>query len=156
MKLDLPLLAGVSLLGALLAAAPVLANDDLKAFPAPEAGQKQFVIELPATDNEADLKVELIVGRTMTVDCNHHMFGGALEEKTAEGWGYNYYVLESLGEAASTMMGCPENSEHEAFVRSTAETIIRYNSKLPVVVYAPEDVELQYRIWRADAAVVVE
>lgn len=156
MTLDLPLLAGVALLGALLAAAPVIANDELKAFPAAEAGHKQFVIELPEVENEADLKLELIVGRTMTVDCNHHMFGGALEEKTAEGWGYTYYVLEDLGAAASTMMGCPENSEREAFVRSSAETIIRYNSKLPVVVYAPEDVELQYRVWRADAAVSVE
>ena len=28
--------------------------------------------------------------------------------------------------------------------------LIRYNSRLPVVVYAPEGVELRYRIWKAD------
>jgi ecotin len=27
---------------------------------------------------------------------------------------------------------------------------IRYNSRLPVVVYAAEDVEVRYRIWRAE------
>ena len=28
--------------------------------------------------------------------------------------------------------------------------LIRYNSKLPVVVYAPEGVEVRYRIWRTE------
>jgi ecotin len=28
--------------------------------------------------------------------------------------------------------------------------LIRYNSRLPVVVYVPEGVEVRYRIWRAD------
>jgi ecotin len=27
--------------------------------------------------------------------------------------------------------------------------LIRYNSRLPVVVYAPEGVEVRYRIWSA-------
>ena len=27
------------------------------------------------------------------------------------------------------------------------ETFLRYNSKLPIVVYAPKDVELYYVIW---------
>ena len=27
--------------------------------------------------------------------------------------------------------------------------LIRYNSKLPVVVYAPDDAEVRYRLWRA-------
>jgi ecotin len=26
---------------------------------------------------------------------------------------------------------------------------VRYNSKLPIVVYAPTDVEVRYRIWSA-------
>ena len=28
--------------------------------------------------------------------------------------------------------------------------LIRYNSRLPVVVYVPEGVEVRYRIWRAE------
>jgi ecotin len=29
--------------------------------------------------------------------------------------------------------------------------LIRYNSRLPVVVYAPEGVEVRYRIWTAES-----
>ncbi len=28
--------------------------------------------------------------------------------------------------------------------------LLRYNSKLPIVVYVPEGVEVRYRIWTAD------
>jgi ecotin len=28
--------------------------------------------------------------------------------------------------------------------------LIRYNSRLPVVVYAPEGVEVRYRLWSAE------
>jgi len=29
--------------------------------------------------------------------------------------------------------------------------LIRYNSRLPIVVYVPEDAEVRYRIWKAAA-----
>jgi len=28
--------------------------------------------------------------------------------------------------------------------------LVRYNSRLPIVVYAPEGVEVRFRTWRAD------
>lgn len=124
-------------------------SDDLAPYPAASAGQVQHVIRLPGLGDEAAAKVEIIVGKTMTIDCNQHFFGGRLEQKTAEGWGYDYFVLESLGSGASTLMGCVEGSEREAFVRSSSETLVRYNSKLPVVIYTPDDVEVRYRVWRA-------
>ena len=31
--------------------------------------------------------------------------------------------------------------------------LLRYNSRLPVVVYVPADVEVRYGIWRADRKV---
>ncbi len=31
--------------------------------------------------------------------------------------------------------------------------LLRYNSKLPIVVYAPKDVEVRYRIWSASEKV---
>ena len=125
------------------------AADALKAFPAAAAGQTRHVITLPAQSNEDALKVEVIVGKTMKVDCNRHSFGGRLVERTAEGWGYDYYVLPALGNAASTLMGCPPGSERQAFVTTQEQPLIRYNSRLPVVVYAPSDVEVRYRVWRA-------
>lgn len=128
---------------------PSAPQTDLAAFPAAEAGQTRHVINLPSRSDEDAMKVELIVGKTQTVDCNQHHFGGALQERTAEGWGYNYYVLDRLGAGASTLMGCPAGSEREAFVRSSSETLVRYNSRLPLVVYTPQDVQVRYRIWRA-------
>lgn len=133
----------------ILSTAAIASSDDLKPYPEPIAGQVQHVIRLPAIDDEAGAKVEIIAGRTMTIDCNHHFFGGQMEQKTAQGWGYDYYVLDSLGAGAATMMGCPKGSEREAFVRTSGETLVRYNSKLPLVIYTPDDVEVRYRIWQA-------
>ena len=125
------------------------AGDDLKAFPAAAQGQTRHVIRLPAQPEEDGLKVELILGKTTTVDCNHSFFGGRLETRSAEGWGYDYFVLPALGPGAKTLMGCPPNSEREAFVTIPQQDLIRYNSRLPLVVYAPQDVEVRYRLWRA-------
>jgi ecotin len=124
-------------------------TSDLAAFPAAQSGQTRHVIALPSQTNEDALKVELIVGKTQKIDCNQHRFGGALQERTAEGWGYTYYVLDSLGQGVSTLMGCPPGSERDAFVRSSSETLVRYNSRLPLVVYTPQDVQVRYRVWRA-------
>ncbi|MBE7734485.1 serine protease inhibitor ecotin [Devosia faecipullorum] len=124
-------------------------SQDLAPYPAASAGQVQHVIRLPSLEDETTAKVEIIVGKTMNVDCNQHFFGGQLEEKIVDGWGYNYFVLESLGSGASTLMGCVEGSEREAFVRSSSETLVRYNSKLPVVIYTPDDVDVRYRVWQA-------
>lgn len=134
---------------------PVPAKVDMQPYPAPTQAQKRHVITLPALADESTAKVELIVGRTMKVDCNHHFFGGKIEERTAEGWGYNYYVLPNLGQAASTMMGCSNATRTDAFVSSPDQPLIRYNSKLPIVVYTPKDVEVRYRIWRAEAEKLV-
>ncbi|MFC5372660.1 serine protease inhibitor ecotin [Brevundimonas faecalis] len=123
--------------------------DALKAFPAATAGQTRHVVNLPSRSDEDALKVELILGKTQTVDCNRQFFGGRLETRTAEGWGYDYYVLPALGNAASTLMACPPGSERQAFVTTQEQPLIRYNSRLPVVVYAPSDVEVRYRVWRA-------
>ncbi len=125
-------------------------GDDLKAYPAPSASQTRSVIRLPAHANEDQLKLELIVGRTLMVDCNSQRLGGRIDTRTAEGWGYDYFVVSDLGQGASTLMACPDNTKKQAFVRGGGEpTLIRYNSRLPVVVYAPRDVEVRYRVWRA-------
>jgi len=126
------------------------AGDDLKAYPAPSASQARSVIRLPAHANEDQLKLELIVGRTLMVDCNSQRLGGRIDTRTAEGWGYDYFVVSDLGQGASTLMACPDNTKKQAFVRGGGEpSLIRYNSRLPVVVYAPQDVEVRYRVWRA-------
>lgn len=167
MKNVIAVLAGITTLGLAACAGATTSPMDqegvrpapvsnLDAFPAATQGQTRHVITLPAMQDENTAKVELIVGKTQQIDCNSHFFGGQLQEKTAEGWGYNYYVLGSLGNAASTLMGCPPNSSRTAFVRSSNETIVRYNSRLPLVVYTPSDVELRYRVWRSGEEQIVK
>lgn len=141
---------------AMLAAGPALAEsrprpplNDLQAFPAPERGQVRRVIRLPTERDENALRVGVIVGRTMWVDCNRQVFSARLEERTAKGWGYNYFVVTNVGPPASTMMACPTNARTRQFVRSADEPLLRYNSRLPLVIFAPADVEVRYRIWRA-------
>lgn len=135
---------------ALPLAACAATPEALKPYPAASAGYNRHVIELPAQANEAEHKVELIAGKTLEVDCNPQRLSGQWQEKTAEGWGYNYYELSKVGPAMSTLMACPDNSRKPAFVPVGGEPLlVRYNSKLPLVVYAPADVEVRYRIWSA-------
>lgn len=145
----LPLLA---LACALPLAACAATPEALKPYPAASAGYNRHVIELPAQADEAEHKVELIAGKTLEVDCNQQRLGGQWQEKTVEGWGYNYYELGQVGPALSTLMACPDNSRKQAFVQVGGEPLlVRYNSKLPLVIYAPAEVEVRYRIWSATA-----
>lgn len=130
-------------------------TDDLKPFPPPAAGMQRFVIRLPAVPAPDDHKVEVMVGKTLLVDCNRQMFSAKVTQKVAEGWGFPYYVVGPLKGPASTMMACPPDApKREEFVGANAAGLglLRYNSKLPIVVYAPEGVEVRFRIWTAAGA----
>ncbi|WP_296226172.1 serine protease inhibitor ecotin [Ralstonia sp. UBA689] len=135
-----------------LAATPggAVSADDIKMFPKAQDGQKRVVISLPAATQEDDIQVELIVGKTMRVDCNRHWFMGSLTQETVQGWGYSYYQLADAKGPAATMMACPGQPEHEAFVPVRGEGyLLRYNSRLPLVVYVPQAFEVRYRLWHA-------
>lgn len=41
-------------------------------YPKAEKGMKRQVIQLPQQQDESALKVELMIGQTLEVDCNHH------------------------------------------------------------------------------------
>ncbi|MCP3869072.1 MAG: serine protease inhibitor ecotin [Gammaproteobacteria bacterium] len=125
--------------------------DDLKPFPEAETGFKRKIIRVPPTDRDLDHKVEILAGKQLPGDCNTSWLGGELQKKTVKGWGYPYYVLHGAEHPASTMMACPEGQEKTTrFVQVRGEGfLLRYNSKLPVVLYVPEGFEVRYRIWVA-------
>ncbi len=123
------------------------AKENLKAFPEAMEGMVRHIIELPKKSDESIYKVEIIPGKTMSVDCNNHRLMGKLTEKDVQGWGYTYYEFTSDGRTASTMMACNEPSKVK-FVGGQGE-IVRYNSRLPIVVYTPAGFEVKYRIWKA-------
>ena len=121
-------------------------------YPKADKGMKRQVIQLPVLQDEANYKVELLIGKTLEVDCNQHRLGGQLESKTLEGWGYDYYIFDKVTSPVSTMMACPDGKKEKKFVTAYLgdNSLLRYNSKLPVVVYTPENVEVKYRVWKAD------
>ena len=124
------------------------AMHELKAFPTTLAGHVRHVIELPALPDEDACKLELIGGKAMTVDCNTRGMDGRLEPRDVQGWGYTYWVLQSQGQVRSTMMACPPGTEKPGFVQAEP-LLVRYNSKLPVVVFVPEGMALRWRVWQA-------
>lgn len=127
--------------------------DNMKAYPAAEEGTVRYVLHLPPQDDETVFKVELIAGKTVEVDAvNHFFFGGKIEEETIQGWGFPRYVVSKLGPMAGTLIGVDPNEPKVArFISLGGEPfIIRYNSRLPIVVYAPDGVELRYRIWKTE------
>ena len=148
----------IALIAAACASSSAFASETPKAhplekvapYPKADKGMTRQVIQLPVQQDEANYKVELLIGKTLEVDCNQHRLGGQLESKTLEGWGYDYYVFEKVTSPVSTMMACPDGKKEKKFVTAYLgdNSLLRYNSKLPIVVYTPENVEAKDRVWK--------
>jgi ecotin len=127
-------------------------HPELKPFPQAKKGMARFVIVLPEKKRgeDAGFKVELIPGKTMMTDrVNSYFMGASLEPKNLQGWGYTYYEIKSGGAVGSTLIGVPSGQPQvEKFVQGKP-LLIRYNSRLPIVIYAPKGFEIKYRIWSA-------
>jgi ecotin len=131
-----------------------VAADDLKAFPPAEEGMARHIIRVPQLEDESVFKVELIIGKTVRTDAaNRYFFAGTLETENIPGWGYDRYVLRKLGPMAGTLMAVDPNAPQvDRFISLNRETILRYNSRLPYVVYVPTGTEVRYRLWRAETS----
>jgi ecotin len=124
--------------------------DNMKAFPPADAGIVRHVLQVPKQNDESAFKVEIIVGKTVLVDKeNRYFFGGKIEKEVIQGWGFPRYNVSKLGSMAGTLMAVnPSAPKLNRFVTLGGEPyLIRYNSRLPIVVYAPEGIEVRYRIW---------
>ena len=122
-------------------------KDNIHMFSQAQEGFVRHVIEVPKTDNDYDHRVELLIGKTMMVDCNHHSFSGKIESVTLKGWGYKYLEVKKIQSGPTTMMACRE-PKTEKFI-SIRDTLRRYNSRSPIVAYVPEGYEVRYRVWSA-------
>lgn len=134
------------------------AADNMKAFPPADEGMVRYVLQLPKQEDESVHMVELIIGKTVAVDeANTYFFAGQIEKETIEGWGFPRFVVNKIGPMAGTLMAVdPKAPKVNRFIALGGDPyLIRYNSRLPVVVYVPEGVEVRYRIWTAGADVKV-
>ncbi|NLA61628.1 MAG: hypothetical protein GX857_00100 [Bacteroidales bacterium] len=127
----------------------------LKSFPEVMDNYDRYVIYLPQQDNEEALRLEVIPGIMKEVDCNTHWLMGEFETETVDGMGYDYMVFESDGNVAATRMACPDNEVVEKFVAADGN-FGRYNSQLPVVVFAPKGFQLKYKVWTANDTQVAD
>ncbi|CSW08716.1 ecotin [Shigella sonnei] len=116
------------------AAESVQPLEKIAPYPQAEKGMKRQVIQLTPQEDESTLKVELLTGQTL------------------EGWGYDYYVFDKVSSPVSTMMACPDGKKEKKFVTAYLGDagMLRYNSKLPIVVYTPDNVDVKYRVWKAE------
>ena len=123
------------------------------AYPAAAAGMTRHVILLPhkERDAEGDVKVEIVAGRTIDTDgVTTVRFGGELRERDIPGWGFSYFEVDSLGAPLSTRIApAPGTPTVRAFAPGP-RMLVRYNSRLPLVVYAPEGTEIRWRLWRPE------
>lgn len=92
-------------------------------------------------------KVEIIPGKTMEVDCNRHSLSGTFKNKPLSD-GNDYYVFESDGNVASTLMACPDKTKHTEFVQGQS-IFIDEGSPVPPVVYASRGFEIRHRLWQS-------
>jgi ecotin len=127
-------------------------HPELQAFPPAQEGMKRFVIVLAHKERgeDDDFKVELSVGKEMLTDgVNQVRLSNAIEPRTLEGWGYTYYEVTGPTEIISTLMAPPEGATKVRAFVTAAPLHVRYNSRLPIVVYVPSGFEVRYRIWSA-------
>ena len=142
------------ILGLLTFSVPAFSAEhpQLKAFPEAKEEMERFVIVLPHKERgeEDAFKVEIIVGKEMLTDgVNLVRLGNTIEPRTLEGWGYTYYEVTGSSETISTLMAPPEGAPMVKKFVTAAPLQIAYNSRLPIVVYAPKGYEVHYRIWQA-------
>jgi ecotin len=146
--------ASLSVLSALLVAAPVGAAPlpDLRPYPPAAPGERRWFIRVEAPAGApVDQRVEVIIGRSMVVDCNRHLLQGSLVEETVPGWGYPMFRVTGGRQVVSTRMACPGMAPKRTFVTlGGTTTLVPVNPKLPIVVVAPKDLEVRWRLWRAD------
>ena len=129
-------------------------HPQLKAFPAAEEGQVRLVIVLPHKERgeEERFMVELVPGKEILTDgVNRYRMACRVESRPLQGWGYTFYEVTGSDQTMSTRMAPPPGAPKTMRFVSGEPLQIRYNSRLPVVIYAPKGFEVRYRVWSAPA-----
>ncbi|MGB0866977.1 MAG: ecotin family protein [Granulosicoccaceae bacterium] len=130
---------------------PAFASEEaiknLEAYDRSAPGQLRHVIWLEPIDHaeESSHQVQLRLGVKAWVDgLNHAGLAIKLERGVVQGWGFPYYHFEGDAVVASTRMAS-KGELSEQWVWSPA-SLVDYNSRLPLVVYVPNNFGLSYRI----------
>ncbi len=151
-----------SLLALALAPARAIPRLDLTPYPKPTAAQTRWVIQLsgvlpPTADprlspNPSDWRVQLIAGREVEADCNQKAFRGRFRASKVKGPGVSVYTVSDVGPMVSTLMACPPGqATRKVFIPMGSKPfVVPYDASRPIVVYTPKDLQLRWRLWKAE------
>jgi ecotin len=151
-----------SLLGAVLAPAMAIPRLDLKPYPLPTAGEIRWVIQLPGvlptsvdprlSSSPSDWRVQLIAGREVEADCNQQAFRGRFRASQVKALGVSVYRVSAVGPMVTTRMACPPGeAKRRVFVPMGSKPfVVPYDASRPIVVFTPKDLQLRWRLWKAE------
>ena len=159
LRLTLPLLM-------VAASAPAVAIPrlDLSGYPAPKQGLKRWVIQpsglLPKSADPLisahplDWRIQLIVGQTVTLDCNTKRLSGTgmTMRMLPKASGKALFEVKGPVAVISTKMACPDDQPTRTSFLSLGKQpyLVPYNASWPIVVDLPENVQLRWRVWKAE------
>ena len=123
-------------------------NMSIDMFPAKFEGYTRHVIRLPKLEGEA--RLELLPGQVVQGDCNIQSANVAVEKGNVDGWGYSYYKISEFNiDPAMTMMACPTGVQEMKVIAGNDQLQdMRYNDRMPLVVFVEDGMTLDYKIWR--------
>jgi ecotin len=154
--------AASAVLGLAALPAAAIPRLDLSGYPAPAAGERRWVIQLPGvlppTQDPAlspqprDWRVQLLVGQLAQIDCNQHSFSGRLRHWRLADDKPMVFRVDNVGPMASTRMACPPGQpRRQAFVTMAGKPyVVPYEVSHPIVIYAPAALQLRWRLWKAE------
>ncbi len=137
---------------------------DLTGYPEPAPGLKRWVIQpsglLPKSADPLisahplDWRIQLIVGQTVTLDCNTKRLSGTgmTMRMLLKASGKALFEVKGPVAVISTKMACPDDQPTRTSFLSLGKQpyLVPYNASWPIVVDLPENVQLRWRVWKAE------
>jgi len=137
---------------------------DLTGYPEPAPGLKRWVIQpsglLPKSADPLisahplDWRIQLIVGQTVTLDCNAKRLSGTgmTMRMLPKASGKALFEVKGPVAVISTKMACPDDQPIRTSFLSLGKQpyLVPYNASWPIVVDLPENVQLRWRVWKAE------
>ena len=157
---------GAALSLSALAALPGVAIPrlNLTGYPDPAPGLKRWVIQpsglLPKSADPLisahplDWRIQLIVGQTVRLDCNTKRLSGfgMTMRMLPKASGKALFEVKGPVAVISTKMACPDDQPTRTSFLSLGKQpyLVPYNASWPIVVDLPENVQLRWRVWKAE------
>ncbi len=131
------------------AAVPEHRRHDLSIYPTVRAELNRHVIWLDPQQDEQQLKVEIVATKQHMKDCNRGSFRADFSQKYLKDGSHIYYQIGPTDRYISTLMGCPHvRYLGDSPVHFSGESMLPYYSHTPIIVYAPQEIQVSYRIWQ--------